>query len=382
MKKSGIVITCPAGKFIISSDCEELCLPLELQITYAILLRLSLKYGFAWPSQDWLSEQMQRSVRTVRNYIARLRRLGLISVRRRGWGFTSLYFVLRPDDAVRVLAAFEATLGTATQLRSEPPIPADIRRLLCKRISFSTQPAKQIVASQPTQRTAQAATAGTDRCLMEEAKVAAQITSNTKTRNYSSPLPPNVPSTVRSTFASPSPQTVAQTNPDRGGAYASFEELWAVWPLKQDRKRAYRAYCHLLRTRQLPSLSVLLATTRQLKDTDVRWQRGMVPLLAVWLRGQRWHDQPFTGAVRRSTPNKHEVAELSLRAERERYLVRDALYHPDVEACGDAVTRCLLAARGGLAALRAALTAGLGWLQDDHGFLSEYLERARHEAVA
>lgn len=84
----------------------------------------------------------------------------------------------------------------------------------------------------------------------------------------------------------------------------AFEQLWAIWPVKQDRHRSLRVFCSLARSGRLPSLAALLAAIQNMSANDDRWRRGYPPNLVNWLQGRRWNDEP----IRRSSTHAEPAA--------------------------------------------------------------------------
>jgi DNA-binding transcriptional ArsR family regulator len=82
---------------------------------YACLKRHARQKGFCWPSIGLLCKELQASPNTVRKYMRELVAAGLVSVRRRGQGRTSLY-TLHPEKPVRMV---KTTLPEAQNLRIE-----------------------------------------------------------------------------------------------------------------------------------------------------------------------------------------------------------------------------------------------------------------------
>ena len=80
---------------------------------------------------------------------------------------------------------------------------------------------------------------------------------------------------------------------ERTAAEADFERLFAAWPVKKDRRMAERIFHSLRRAGRLPVISTLLATVERFQREDKHWRNGCPPLLTSWLRGERWHDEPF-----------------------------------------------------------------------------------------
>ncbi len=73
---------------------------------------------------------------------------------------------------------------------------------------------------------------------------------------------------------------------------SAFETLWGIWPIKQDRTRAWRVFASLARAGKLPPLTTLLHAVDVFRERDARWKRGYAPNLGNWLRGRRWEDEP------------------------------------------------------------------------------------------
>jgi DNA-binding transcriptional MocR family regulator len=66
--------------------------------TYALLRKLALlhndRYGYAYPSLDYLARDLRASVRTVQRHLAKLERMGELIVQRvRGRGLNNRYFL-------------------------------------------------------------------------------------------------------------------------------------------------------------------------------------------------------------------------------------------------------------------------------------------------
>ena len=80
---------------------------------------------------------------------------------------------------------------------------------------------------------------------------------------------------------------------ERTAAEADFERLFAAWPVKKDRRTAERIFHSLRRAGRLPDIGTLLATVERFQREDKHWRNGCPPLLTSWLRGERWHDEPF-----------------------------------------------------------------------------------------
>lgn len=82
---------------------------------------------------------------------------------------------------------------------------------------------------------------------------------------------------------------------------SAFERLWGIWPIKQDRTRAWRVFASLARAGKLPPLKTLLHAVDVFRERDARWKRGYAPNLGNWLRGRRWEDEPVERGFRGSS---------------------------------------------------------------------------------
>lgn len=80
---------------------------------------------------------------------------------------------------------------------------------------------------------------------------------------------------------------------ERTAAETDFERLFAAWPVKKDKRTAERIFHSLRRAGRLPVIGALLATVERFQREDKHWRNGYPPLLTSWLRGERWHDEPF-----------------------------------------------------------------------------------------
>ncbi len=66
--------------------------------TYALLRKLALlhneRYGYAYPSLDYLARELRASVRTIQRHLAKLERMGELIVQRvRGRGLNNRYYL-------------------------------------------------------------------------------------------------------------------------------------------------------------------------------------------------------------------------------------------------------------------------------------------------
>jgi hypothetical protein len=94
---------------------------------------------------------------------------------------------------------------------------------------------------------------------------------------------------------------------------AAFACLWAVWPVKKGEFTAFRRFAALARAGDLPAVPALLCAVDRLMREDAHWLNGYPPLLANWLGGHGWNDEPFTRAKRdvEPAPARPEDSEFS-----------------------------------------------------------------------
>jgi hypothetical protein len=105
-------------------------------------------------------------------------------------------------------------------------------------------------------------------------------------KNQIPPLPPHAQSSTES-----------NTPSGGGGAFSSlsveteFSALWAAYPVKKARDRAYRIFRDLKHTGELPAQDRLLSVIAAFRAHDDQWRRGYAPYLNTWLSERRWEDQ-------------------------------------------------------------------------------------------
>lgn len=81
-----------------------------------------------------------------------------------------------------------------------------------------------------------------------------------------------------------------------------FDEFWAIWPKKNSRRDAERAWDKAVK--KAPS-EVILAAARAYAESPYRPEKQFVPYGATWLNGERWSDplpEPRGGA--KPTPDQ------------------------------------------------------------------------------
>lgn len=73
-----------------------------------------------------------------------------------------------------------------------------------------------------------------------------------------------------------------------GAPLAPFEDFWACYPNKRDKKRAMKAWLRLHPT--IDQLETMLSAIKTQKQSD-QWRRGIIPHAATWINGDRWADE-------------------------------------------------------------------------------------------
>jgi hypothetical protein len=184
------------------------------KIVYAILCDYASYYksDHCYPSQKTLASQLSCSVSSVKNYLAELIGLKLISVKQRQ-NSSSEYYMMLPGELK----------GKESQSASQQPI-----------IDYA-QPKVGYINTQSKQRI-----------------------------NTTPPLPPV-----------PAPRSLPPASrPVGGGGFSShgFEKIWEAYPKKEAKGNAFTAFQRLWKSGRLPSEGELLASIARFKGTE-NWQR-------------------------------------------------------------------------------------------------------------
>lgn len=74
-----------------------------------------------------------------------------------------------------------------------------------------------------------------------------------------------------------------------------FDSFWEMYPKKQDKLKARKAWKKLAPDYELHQ-RILTAIDEQ-KKSDA-WKRGFIPMPSTWLNGARWEDEPAAEPVR------------------------------------------------------------------------------------
>lgn len=109
-----------------------------------------------------------------------------------------------------------------------------------------------------------------------------------------------------------------------------FQLFWAAFPRRQAKKDALKAWRQLKPT--TATVQAILDALRWQTQTD-QWKRGIIPLPASYLRGERWTDEGPVCACRPplTQAEQDQVARIRER-QRQEHLLDVAEYaerHPD-----------------------------------------------------
>ncbi|CAG37909.1 helix-turn-helix domain-containing protein [Desulfotalea psychrophila] len=219
-----------------NTACRQLRITQDVQLIYSSLHWLSVKTGYAWPSQGFLANEIGRSLRTVKSHIAKLKSLGLITVKQRNNGQTALYYPLPLSEVAEHLPG--CSQSQADEINGQ---------------------GKETISQKG------------NKC--------------TTTRHDSAHLHNIEIST----------STIPPKSPPGEEAEMSFLKLWKVWPIQQAKKSARRIFMRLYRRGIIPSVEHLLKIVQNLKQYDRAWMNGKVAQLHRWLRDERWTDKAFAG---------------------------------------------------------------------------------------
>ncbi len=88
---------------------------------------------------------------------------------------------------------------------------------------------------------------------------------------------------------------------------AWFEEWWAAYWRKRDRKNAWKTFCNLVRTRE--QFELVMRATREQSPEMLGKELQFRPYPATWLRGERWQDQSENGRCSALPPATQRIAE-------------------------------------------------------------------------
>jgi hypothetical protein len=69
----------------------------------------------------------------------------------------------------------------------------------------------------------------------------------------------------------------------------TFDEFWELYPRKQAKKDAFKAWGQMALTEEAHT-AIREALQWQVRSRG--WLRGFIPLPATYLRGERWTDRP------------------------------------------------------------------------------------------
>lgn len=102
----------------------------------------------------------------------------------------------------------------------------------------------------------------------------------------------------------PTPYTSTPDTPARPGAYsADFEKVWALYPVKRDKKAAAKAFPKAAKTAGMDRLVSGIVSYRDDPNRDPRFTKHF----SSWLNGECWEDEPIrasSGPAKQTTSDK------------------------------------------------------------------------------
>jgi len=97
----------------------------------------------------------------------------------------------------------------------------------------------------------------------------------------------------------PTPYTLTPDSPAGPGAYsADFEKVWALYPLKRDKKAAGKAFIKASKT---AGIGLLVAAVVRYRDDPNREPR-FTKHFSSWLNGECWDDEPIPSRATNAKP--------------------------------------------------------------------------------
>lgn len=82
-------------------------------------------------------------------------------------------------------------------------------------------------------------------------------------------------------------RTLSPASPNGSAWRARFDGFWTLWPKKQAKKAAFKAWGRIPGDAAL--YDAIAEGVRKGLETD-QWRRGIIPHAATWLNGERWKD--------------------------------------------------------------------------------------------
>lgn len=230
------------------------------KILYAVLCNHASEKDHCWPSHKFLADELGYSVSSIKNWLAELVRVRLLTIQRTAYR-ASTYVLLTPGRAAAMSSAREPKIGYPQ---------ANIGYRNNSKESLKTFPPYPHAVSASTGRR----TGGSSRGVGDFLSV-----------------------------------------------NAAFERFAALYP-RHEAKEAARAVWHRLsRRKALPTLDALLTALSRFRESSA-WNREhgrFVPYLVNWLRNSRWLDEdaqvPTEPTPQREQDRRIEQAMMRLREE-------------------------------------------------------------------
>lgn len=222
------------------------------KILYAVLCNHASEKDHCWPSHKFLADELGYSVSSIKNWLAELVRVRLLTIRRTAYR-ASTYVLLMPGREAAVSSVREPKIGYPQ---------ANIGYRNNSRENLKTFPPYPQAVSVPR----------------------GGHTSGRSRRGVGDFLSVN----------------------------AAFERFAALYP-RHEAKEAARAVWHRLsRRKALPTLDALLAALARFRESSA-WNREygrFVPYLVNWLRNRRWLDENMQAPTEQTSQGREQARQL------------------------------------------------------------------------
>ncbi len=249
--------------------------------TYSVLCDMARDKDHCWPSHKTLAAKVGRSVTSIKRYLRQLVGAGLIKIE--SWAKRSCKYVI----------LFVSELRDAAARREQ-----------------------KISNKASTRAQAERATRSASACPAASALPAQSphVKASSQARPAASPAP-SVPAPAPAAPAASTAPAVSSVS--AAPSLADFDAFWAAYPVEKQVRRAaaIKVWRKLMRSGELPELSVLLTALEGFKASD-SWEKEegrWIPAPCRWLEDMRWLDTSsvaYVAAVERRKAAKKQAAEM------------------------------------------------------------------------
>ena len=240
-----------------------------------------------YPSQSWLADHTNMSVRTVQNCVKDLERIGLIKTEKNNIG-TLTYRIQK--EAIKIDDIFEYREDKG---RFAPKKEASLITQNLHTQNIPTQPVTQNV-HRPASKSAYGTKLDLPKVLenniprqnLRHAKSADNI--RNKNLNTIPPLPPKVKIETKVLHKGCVSFSLSSPTKQKNDALQAFEKVWNLWPRKEAKERAQKMWLIHWRNKALPNIAELQAKIQSYipSVSEARY----IPYFGSWLYDKRWQD--------------------------------------------------------------------------------------------